>query len=152
MTAVSVLTVNTTADSGAGSLRQAILNADGSSSTETIQFAIPGSGVHTISPLTPLPAITHSVIINGETQPGYVSSSTALTPPLIDINGASTTGVGLTLASGSSSSTIEGLAINGFSVLRSALPPAPPGTSSRPTTSAPIPRGPHPAAIKPSAS
>ena len=42
-------------DSGAGSLRQAILDANSSAGPHTIQFAIPGAGVHTITPLTPLP-------------------------------------------------------------------------------------------------
>jgi len=49
----ATFTVTTTADSGAGSLRQAITDANSSAGPHTIQFAIPGSGVHTISLLTP---------------------------------------------------------------------------------------------------
>src|SRR5690349_1725585 len=51
-----VFTVLNTNDSGAGSLRQAILDAN-SMGGGTIQFTIPGTGVHTISPLTVLPTI-----------------------------------------------------------------------------------------------
>jgi hypothetical protein len=36
----------------------------------TIDFAIPGSGVQTIQPATDLPMITVPMIINGSTQPG----------------------------------------------------------------------------------
>src|SRR5207302_1658139 len=46
-------TVNTTADSGAGSLRQAILDANVAPNVggpDTIAFNIPGVGVHIISP------------------------------------------------------------------------------------------------------
>lgn len=66
----ATFTVTNTADSGAGSLRQAILDANGSAGPHTIQFAIPGSGVHTIAPATPLPTITQTTTIDGFTQPG----------------------------------------------------------------------------------
>jgi len=46
-----VFTVTNTNDSGTGSLRQAILDAN-SMGGGTITFNITGSGVHTISPLT----------------------------------------------------------------------------------------------------
>ena len=48
--------VTTTADSGAGSLRQAILDANGNAGADTITFNIPASGVQTISPVTILPS------------------------------------------------------------------------------------------------
>ncbi|MCI0538499.1 MAG: hypothetical protein L0Z50_25100, partial [Verrucomicrobiales bacterium] len=40
----ATLTVITPADSGAGSLRQAILDANASSDSDVIAFAIPGTG------------------------------------------------------------------------------------------------------------
>ena len=50
-TLLSTFLVNTTADSGAGSLRQAILDSTASTfGTSTIDFAIPGQGVQTIAP------------------------------------------------------------------------------------------------------
>jgi len=50
--------VTTTADSGPGSLRQAILNANANPGPDQITFAIPGGGLHTITPPSPLPTIT----------------------------------------------------------------------------------------------
>ena len=46
--AAATFTVTNTNDSGAGSLRQAILDANSGAGPHTIQFAIPGAGVHTI--------------------------------------------------------------------------------------------------------
>ena len=42
--------VNSVADSGVGTLRQAILDANAAAGTDTITFAIAGAGLHTISP------------------------------------------------------------------------------------------------------
>src|SRR2546429_8319479 len=66
----ATLTVTNTADSGPGSFRQAILDADADTSTNdvSIEFNIPGSGVQTIAPLTPLPAITRAVTRDGYLQ------------------------------------------------------------------------------------
>ena len=50
--------VTNTNDSGSGSLRQAILDANAAGGADTIAFNIVGSGVHTIAPATELPAIT----------------------------------------------------------------------------------------------
>jgi len=54
----ATFTVTTTADAGAGSLRQAILDANGAAGADTIQFALVGSGVQTIAPASALPSIT----------------------------------------------------------------------------------------------
>ncbi len=71
--------VTTTADSGPGSLRQAILDAR-ISFGNTITFSI-GTGVKTIRPLTELPEI-FGVTVDGTTQPGYAGT------PLIEIDGS----------------------------------------------------------------
>ena len=63
-------TVTSTADSGAGTLRQAILDANANPGADTIAFNIVGTGPHTIAPATPLPAVTEAVTIDGYTQPG----------------------------------------------------------------------------------
>ena len=68
--AANTYTVTSTADSGAGSLRQAILDANANPGADTIAFNIVGSGVHTIAPASALPAITDAVTIDGYTQPG----------------------------------------------------------------------------------
>ena len=101
------LIVTNTNDSGPGSLRQAITNANSHSGfTDTISFNIRGAGVHTIAPVSPLPALTEPVIIDATTQPGYLGS------PVIEINGSNAGATdGLVLAG---ASTVRGLAINRF--------------------------------------
>jgi hypothetical protein len=67
---LSTFTVTNTADSGDGSLRQAILDADNDSGPNTILFAIPGHD-HTITPTSPLPNITTPTTLDSTTQPGH---------------------------------------------------------------------------------
>ncbi|HLJ92950.1 MAG TPA: right-handed parallel beta-helix repeat-containing protein [Gemmataceae bacterium] len=76
-----IFSVTTTLDSGPGSLRQALLDADATPGPDTIRFAI-GTGVQTINLAAPLPAITQPTIIDGTSQPGYAGA------PLIELNGA----------------------------------------------------------------
>jgi hypothetical protein len=97
-------TVINTNDSGAGSLRQAILDAN-TMGGGTINFNIPGAGVHTISPLTALPTITESVIIDGYTQPG---SSMNTNPTTKGINAV----IRIELSGVNSGSNFSGLTIN----------------------------------------
>jgi hypothetical protein len=66
----ATFTVTNTNDSGAGSLRQAILDANGAAGADTVEFNIPGGGVHTIVLATPLSDITEDLQIMGFTQPG----------------------------------------------------------------------------------
>jgi titin len=104
----ATLTVVNTSASGPGSLLQAIIDANATNGLDTIVFQIPGSGVHTISPTSALPAIVDPVVIDGTTQPGYAGS------PLIEINGVNAGSIaGLRVNAGSS--TLKGLAINRFS-------------------------------------
>jgi gliding motility-associated-like protein len=67
--ATFVITSN--ADSGPGTLRQALTDAaaTGGSVSNNITFNLP-AGQQTINVLSPLPAITSSLIIDGSTQPG----------------------------------------------------------------------------------
>jgi hypothetical protein len=67
---IDTLTVTNVADSGPGSLRQAILDANLTSTTETIEFAIHATCPQTIALQSPLPAITDAVVIDGFTQTG----------------------------------------------------------------------------------
>lgn len=113
--AATTFVVTNTSDSGAGSLRQAILDANANSGTDTITFNIPGPGVHTIQPLSALPAITAPLIINGYSQPASAPAA-AVTPAtlLIELDGQlAGNSFGLTISS--SGSTIKGLVINRFS-------------------------------------
>src|SRR5438270_13685508 len=66
----ATIPVTNTSDSGNGSLRQAILDANASAGVpDTISFQIPGAGVKTIALASALPAITDQVIIDGYTPP-----------------------------------------------------------------------------------
>src|SRR5688500_7549020 len=78
----AVFTVTTTGDSGPGSLRQAILDANARSGADTISFGI-ATGAQTIRPATALPAVTDTVTLDATTQPGYAGT------PLITLDGAS---------------------------------------------------------------
>ena len=104
--------VTNTNDTGSGSLQQAILdsNAD-TAQANVINFSITGSGVQTINVVTPLPAITQPVTIDGTTQTGY---SAAAGVPVIELNGAGAgSGTnGLTITAGNSS--VKALTINRF--------------------------------------
>jgi len=100
--------VTTTADSGPGSLRQAILDSDAATGgSNTIAFAILGQGAQAIAPLSPLPAITNPVLIDGFSQRGYAGA------PLIELSGSQAGAAnGLTIAG--SGVTVRGLDINSF--------------------------------------
>ncbi|MFM9964548.1 MAG: DUF2341 domain-containing protein [Planctomycetaceae bacterium] len=98
-------------DSGAGSLRQAITDANALGGLDTINFNIAGFGPHTINLTSALPLITDGVFIDGWSEPDYAGI------PVIELNGSGA-GVGshgLQLDTGSSGSTIRGLVINRFS-------------------------------------
>src|SRR5262249_52790870 len=71
------LVVTNTNDDGHGSLRWAIeqVNLSNTVPLDAILFNIPGTGPFTITLLTPLPAITHTVLINGYSQPGSQANS-----------------------------------------------------------------------------
>lgn len=105
-----ILVVDNTNDSGAGSLRQAITDANADPLVpHIIQFSI-GSGVQTIQPLSALPAITAPyTLVDGTTQPGW-----AIDNPVIVLDGSQLTPFtidGLIL-SGVHHCLIQGLVIN----------------------------------------
>ena len=74
------LEVTHTGDSGAGSLRQCILDANAAAGSTTITFNIPQSdpghfgGSYFIRPETQLPALDHGTTIDGSTQPNTGNS------------------------------------------------------------------------------
>ena len=100
--------VTTTADSGSGSLRQAILDSNAAvGGPDVINFAIAGPGVHTIAPASSLPAITNPLLIDAFSQPGYTGT------PLIAID-SSASGMADDLTITGSDVTVRGLANDGF--------------------------------------
>jgi len=120
--------VTTTADSGAGSLRQALLAAEANAVADTIAFDIAGCGAMpplcTIRPSSPLPRITRgAVTIDGYTQPG-ASENTLATGSnarlAIELDGSLASDsdgfvVGANgIAASGSGSIIRGLVINRF--------------------------------------
>ena len=107
---LATFTVSNTNNSGAGSLRQAILDANANAGPDVIYFNIPGPGPHTINVPSALPTITGAIIIDGTSDPDFAGS------PIIELNGAGTgaTVDGLVLGAGSDGSTIRGLVVNRF--------------------------------------
>jgi len=116
----ATFTVTNTNDSGAGSLRQAILDANGAAGADTIAFNIAGGGVHTIAVATPLPDITEDLEVRGFTQPG--SSANTNGPGaadnsvhLIEIDGTNSgggTGAGVLRFANGVDFVVDGLVIN----------------------------------------
>ena len=111
----ATFTVTSTADSGAGTLRNAITLANTTPGDDTIAFNIPGSGVHSITPLTVLPTITEAVVIDGYSQAGASANTLAVGDNaviLIELNGNGAAFAGLVITGGNT--TVRGLAINRF--------------------------------------
>jgi titin len=117
----ATFTVTNTSDSGPDSLRQAILDANTTPGADLITFNIPGPGVHTISPLSALPALADDagVTIDGYTQPGSSPNTLAIGDNavlLIELRG-----MGLMVGPGvnglliqSARNIVRGLVINRF--------------------------------------
>src|SRR5687767_4615317 len=82
----ATFTVTATADNGAGSLRQAIIDANANAGPDVIDFNIAPAGEKTITLANAsgaLPAITDPVTIDATTQPGFTSKA------VVEVNGAS---------------------------------------------------------------
>lgn len=105
---LATFTVTTTSDSGAGSLRDAIVQSNNAAGADTITFAIPGAGVKTISPLSALPTLTGPVTIDGTTQ-GAITTN-----PLIEISGISAGAASNGLVVSGGSSVIRAITVNRF--------------------------------------
>jgi len=95
------------------------VNADvvavGAYGTDTINFAIAGAGVHTISPTSALPTVTDTVVINGYSQPGSSANTLAVGDNAvlrIEINGTNAPGGAFIV--NSAGNTFTGLVINRF--------------------------------------
>lgn len=102
----ATFTVSNLLDSGPGSLREAISQANVAAGLDNIVFSVSG----TISPTSALPGISSPVLIDGTSAPGYVACGM----PMIVVNGAAAAGNGLQLLSGASGSTIQALNVISF--------------------------------------
>jgi hypothetical protein len=107
-------------DTGAGSLRQAILAANADPGTDTITFNL--SAPATINLASPLATITEPVVLDGLSQPG-----SAVGAPVVVLSGpgagpgqadcdddAMATFDGLHFAAGAAGSVVRGLVVQGF--------------------------------------
>jgi hypothetical protein len=104
--AATTFTVTNAHDSGPGSLRQAILDANANAGADVINFSI-GSFQQTIVLSSSLPAITDPVTIDATTQPGFAGT------PLIEVHpDGQVVGDGLKITAGNS--VVRGLIINRF--------------------------------------
>jgi len=109
----AVFTVTNTSDSGAGSLRQAITDANANAGLDTISFNIPGAGVHTIALTSSLPPITDPVVLDAYTQPGASANTLAVGDNaviLIKVDGGTTNPI-FFFDTGSGGTTIRGFSI-----------------------------------------
>jgi titin len=104
----SIYIVSNTSDSGGGSLRNAIIGANANTGEDEIYFAIPGSGPHTIWPLSDLPTVTDTVTIDGATQTDYSGI------PLIELDGSLTGALTNGLVLSAPACTVRALTINRF--------------------------------------
>jgi hypothetical protein len=118
----ATFTVTNTNDSGAGSLRQAITDANAAAGLDTIAFNVSGAGcdgggVCTITPASQLPNVSSPVLIDGYTQPGAqpnTNAEGALNTVLkIVLSGATIQATGLGFTTGADASTVRGLVLNG---------------------------------------
>jgi len=120
----TVLTVTSSADSGAGTLRQALSDANAASNANTINFNITGSCPRTITLASLLPDIVHAVNINGYSQPGATRNTLAVgwdANLCIILNGANqiTGAYGFNVNTGASPDatvSIEGIGFSGHSI------------------------------------
>lgn len=103
----ATFTVVNTNNADAGSLRQAILDANAGAGLDTIQFQITNV-VRAILVNSNLPAITDPVMINGATQAGYSNA------PIVELSGGGIAGGLDGLRVNTSNSMIRALVIRNF--------------------------------------
>ena len=110
---LATFTVTNTSDTGPGSLRQAIVDANSTPGNDTITFSVgtPGSSV-LIEPLSVLPPTAEAVVIDGLSQGGGGYTG----PPLVHLDGnhipeSADTEYGLFLGPGA---TVSGLIVTRF--------------------------------------
>lgn len=113
--AATTFIVFNTNDGGAGSLRQAINNANASPGVDTIKFNLPAGGGSTLTPGSPLPTITDPVIIDGYSQIGTSPNTQAdgiNAALVIEIDGTNVGVVDPCLTITAGGTTVRGLVIN----------------------------------------
>ncbi len=120
----ATFTVTNTNNSGAGSLRQAITDAETAAGADNITFNIAGAGPHIISPTTALPNMAQQISIDGCTEPEANCSVFPAQPSVqINFSGLPANVNGFGFFDTADNSTIRGLSIvgNNAGVLNNAI-------------------------------
>lgn len=114
----AMFSVANVADSGPGSLRQAITDANAAGGSNTIAFAIPGTGPHVITLASVLPTITGTLTIDGYSQPGSAPNTHSPEQGGLDaqlmIELVGNGNYGFAIQGGSTALTVQGIAMHGF--------------------------------------
>lgn len=121
----ATFTVTNTDDSGPGSLRQAITDANSNGNPadmDIVEFNIPGSEVHTINILSDLPAVTEKLTIDGYTQPGAQANTSPSPEPFNNVIKIEVAGTNGTFAQGAIGLLADDSVIKGLSVFDAAVP------------------------------
>lgn len=103
---MATFTVTSNANTGIGSLRNAITQANNNPGADIIAFNLP-AGSRTIALTSALPSISGQVTIDGTTNPGYAGA------PIVEITGNNTL-IANALIMNASNSVVRGLSITGF--------------------------------------
>lgn len=119
---LSTFVVTNTQDNGSGSLRKAIKDAN-TAHGGTINFNIPGSGVHTIQPLKALPTLNGNITLDGYSQHGasantFTVGDNAVLRIELDGSLAGSKAIGLNAYGGSSAGDVQTNIIRGIVVNR----------------------------------
>jgi titin len=107
---LSIVTVTSNADSGPGSLRQALMDAYSGPAPDIVNFDLQGST--TIKLLSPIFGVSGPLVIDGTSQPGYAGH------PLVVLDGSgagNNNGYGVIGLNILGNVTVRGLAIDNFS-------------------------------------
>jgi len=111
----ATFTVTNTNDTGPGSLRQAILDANATPGPDVIVFNITGTGPYVITPGTGgLPSIDEALTINGYSQPGATIGTMAARSIQIVLDGSAAGAGASGLTVNANNVIISGLAIHSF--------------------------------------
>lgn len=105
----TIYMVTNTADAGAGSLREALNNANASAGLDTIRFNIGAGGLQTLVVGPPgLPDINEPLLLDGTSQPGWSGN------PIIQLDGSGATGSSAGLNIRGNNATVRGFILHSF--------------------------------------
>ena len=107
-----VLVVESTANSGSHTLRDAMATANSVPGADRIEFDLDGPAPHVIAPTSGLPGITETLVIDGTSQPGF---SAATHKPVVVLDGINAGNAGALSIGGPAAG---GTQIRGLEIIR----------------------------------